>query len=63
MIRSLIKSLTLVLLITATVAAEKTDETAKQLRALRLTTVNGQSMTPFGDSSTKAVALIFARDI
>ena len=59
MIRSLIKSLTLVMLLTATVAAEKTDETAKQLHALRLTTVNGQSIAPFTDSSTKAVALIF----
>jgi len=59
MIRSLIKTLTLVMLFTATVEAEKTDETAKQLRALKLTTINGQSIAPLADSSTKAVALIF----
>ena len=62
MIRSLIKSLTLVMLLSATVAAEKTDETAKQLRALKLTTVNGQLIAPFADSSTKAVTLIFVAD-
>jgi thiol-disulfide isomerase/thioredoxin len=59
MIRFLVISLTLVMLLTATVAAEKADETAKQLRTLKLTTVNGQPIAPFADSSTKAVALIF----
>ena len=59
MIRSLIKSLTLVMLLTATVAAEEADETAKQLRTLKLTTVNGKPIATFADSSTKAVSLIF----
>ena len=62
MIRSLIKTLTLMMILTATVAAENTDETAKQLRTLKLTTVNGQLIIPFADSSTKAVTLIFVAD-
>lgn len=62
MIRSLTKCLTLVMLLTATVAAEKTDETAKQLRCMKFTSVNGQLIVPFSDSSTKAVALIFVAD-
>ena len=62
MIRSLIKSLTLVMFLTATVAAEKTAETAKQLRDLKLTAVNGQLIAPFANSTTKAVALIFVAD-
>ena len=41
MIRSLIKALTLVMLFTATVAADKTNGTAKQLRDLKLTDVSG----------------------
>lgn len=62
MIRSLTKCLTLVMLLAATVAAEKTDETATQLRDLKLTSVNGQLIAPFADSSTKAVTLIFVAD-
>lgn len=62
MIRSLPKSLTLVMLLTVTVSAEKPDETAKQLRALKLTSVNGQLITPFADSSIKAISLIFVAD-
>ena len=59
MIRSLTKSLMLVMLFTATVTAEKPDETATHLRDLKLTSINGQVITPFADSSTKAVSLIF----
>ena len=62
MIRSLPKSLTLVMLLTVTVSAEKPDETAKQLRALKLTSVNGQLIAPFADSSIKAISLIFVAD-
>ena len=59
MIRSLTKSLMLVMLFTATVTAEKPDETATHLRDLKLTSINGQVITPFADSSIKAVSLIF----
>ena len=62
MIWSLIKILTLMMLLTATVAAEKIDETAKQLRTLTLTTINGQLIAPFDDSSIKAISLIFVAD-
>ncbi|MCH1494987.1 MAG: hypothetical protein L7U72_07150, partial [Rubripirellula sp.] len=62
MIRSLPKSLTLVMLLTVTVSAEKPDETAKRLRALKLTSVNGQLIAPFADSSIKAISLIFVAD-
>ena len=56
MIWSLIKTLTLMMLLTATVAAEKIDETAEQLRTLTLTTINGQLIAPFDDSSIKRPA-------
>ena len=59
MIRSLTKSLMLVMLFTATVTAEKPDETATHLRDLKLTSINGQVITPFADSSIKVVSLIF----
>jgi len=62
MIWPLTKTLTLMMLLTATVAAEKIDETAMQLRTLKLTTVNGQLITPFADSSIKAISLIFVAD-
>ena len=59
MIRSLTKSLMLVMLFTATVTAEKPDETATHLRDLKLKSINGQLIAPFADSSTKVVSLIF----
>jgi len=59
MLRSLTKSVTLVMLLTATIKAEKPDETAKQLRDLKLKSINGQVIAPFADSSTKVVSLIF----
>ena len=62
MIRSLAISLALMMLLTATAVAETTDETAKQLRALKLTSVNGHLIAPFDDLSIKAISLIFVAD-